>query len=64
MFERHGVVFAPGGKHWSMERIVGGKSLHYTVPTVRGREVKLPYVKAARKALRLTEEYGVADADF
>lgn len=64
-FERFGVVFSHGGKHWKLTREDGGQTLTYPIPTCRGgRHVLNLYEAKARKALRLDSKHGVSDKEF
>ena len=63
-FQRHGVIFEPGGRHLKMRGIVKGAEVVYPLATLRGRYVKHCYLKAARKRFCLTEDDGYPDKDF
>jgi hypothetical protein len=66
-FIRYGVTFrAPkgGGSHWKMFRKIGSKSRIYVIPLEHGKQVRDVYLQKARKALGLTEQNGVSDAEF
>ena len=65
-FTRYGVTFhAPkGGSHWKMFRMMGGRHRIYVIPLEHGKLVRDVYLKKARKALGLTEQHGVSDAEF
>lgn len=64
LFERHGVEFVPGGKHWKMRKVTEREVVSFPLATIGGRQVKQAYVKKARKAFSLTAEDGVNDEVF
>jgi hypothetical protein len=47
-----------------MFRKIGSKFRIYVIPLEHGKQVRDVYLKKARKALRLTEQNGVRDAEF
>ncbi len=64
LFERHGVEFIPGGKHWKMRMNTRAGVISFPLATLGGRYVKYGYLKKARMAFSLMPDDGIRDEDF
>ena len=62
-FKRFGIAMERGKKHWRLEGRVDGVRVVYPF-AVRKNKVEACYVKAARKAFHLTEDYGISGRDW
>ena len=62
-FERHGITFKRGSKHWKMIGEVDGVYVVYPFPVHKNRVADY-YQDGARKRFHLTPKHGISDKAF
>ena len=63
--ESFGVAFkrVKGSSHWKLSKVIEGRTRLYVIPVHRN-EVKVCYIRPARRRFGLLPEDGVSDAEF